>query len=274
KEERGIDLIVLAAPHDLAAVDLNRYALAAVCWQAMEAWRHGANPPVGSEPAQLCKRKISPRVFSACVRAVNRDVRDPQIMIDGGIARIDREELRRRIVRSARPLVALARLEWRRRRDEGEPALRQRLRQRVKRHVRIARPSVGRLIAQRLVIAANSLQILDRRVVRGSKAELATILAHGPHRAAVTRISTILAGDCSRASMHARAGAQPCGTHASQTLFISSTVRMSCSQIVACRSFDLSVPALARSPSMAARISCVCAPTLWPPVLSGVSPAR
>ena len=65
--------------------------------------------------------------------------------------------------------------------------------------------------------------------------------------AAVTRISTILAGDCSRASMQARAGAQPCGIQTSHTLFISSTVRMSCSQIVACTSFDLSVPALASS---------------------------
>src|SRR5262245_27430870 len=136
------------------------------------------------------------------------------------------------------------------------------------------RPSIRRPIAQRLIVGADALQIGDRRVMRGGEAELARFLAHVPHRAAVTRISTILAGDCNLASIQARAGAQPEGTQASQTLFISSTVRMSCSQIVACRSFDLLVPALARSASIAARISCVCVATLWPAVLSAVRPAR
>src|SRR5262245_13520865 len=102
-------------------------------------------------------------------------------------------------------------------------------------HTCIVCPSVGRAIAQRLVVGADTLQIGDRRVMRSSEAERASVLAHVSHRAAVTRISTILAGDCSRASIQARAGAQPCGTQASQTLFISSTVRMSCNQIVACR---------------------------------------
>ena len=46
--------------------------------------------------------------------------------------------------------------------------------------------------------------------------------------------------------MQARAGAQPGGTQASHTLFMSSTVRMSESQMVARRSLVLSVPALAK----------------------------
>jgi hypothetical protein len=45
--------------------------------------------------------------------------------------------------------------------------------------------------------------------------------------------------------MQARAGAQPAGTQASHTLFMSSTVRMSDSQMVARRSLVLSVPAFA-----------------------------
>src|SRR5262249_39108519 len=185
-------------------------------------------------------------------------------------------ELGRCVVGRAWPLVALAGLIGRRGRDDGEPASRQRLGERVERHFCVVCPFVGRPISERLVISANPLQIGDRRIMRGGKAELARALARHcrPHRAAVTRISTILAGDCNRASMQARAGAQPDGTQASQTLFISSTVRMSCSHIVACTSFDLSVPAFASSASMAARISCVWAATLCPAALSAVRPAR
>jgi hypothetical protein len=43
-----------------------------------------------------------------------------------------------------------------------------------------------------------------------------------------------------------RVGAQPAGTQASQTLFMSSTVRMSESQMVARYSLVLSVPAFAK----------------------------
>ena len=70
---------------------------------------------------------------------------------------------------------------------------------------------------------------------------------HRHHRAAVTWISIFFSGPCSSASTQARAGVLPGTTQASHTLFISSTVRMSESQMVAVRSFDLSVPALARN---------------------------
>jgi hypothetical protein len=49
---------------------------------------------------------------------------------------------------------------------------------------------------------------------------------------------------------------------------------MSESQIVAVRSFDLSVPAFARKPSIIERISRVCSATPWSSALSAVSPAR
>ena len=64
--------------------------------------------------------------------------------------------------------------------------------------------------------------------------------------------------------MQARAGVEPATTQASHTLLNSSTTRMSCSQIVACRSFDLSVPPCFSSPSILPRISLVCSATLWP----------
>src|SRR5262249_25035186 len=260
--------------YELRTIDFERRAMAAVGRQAMKARRDGADPAICRLPAQLGEREIGADIFGTCVLAIDRDVRDAQAMIGSRVARVDREEFGPGIVGSARPLIALAGLERRRRRDDREPRFRERLRQWTKGHSGIMRPSVGRPIPQRFIVSADALQVRDRRVIRGSKAEFATVLVHASHRAAVTLISTILAGDCSRASMQARAGALPEGTQASQTLFISSTVRMSCSQIVACRSFDLSVPAFSRSPSMAARISCVCAPTLWPAVLSAVRPAR
>src|SRR6185369_13509282 len=58
--------------------------------------------------------------------------------------------------------------------------------------------------------------------------------------AAVTPISTLKRGAASFASTVARAGVLPFSTQASQTLFISSKVAMSESQILAESSFDLS----------------------------------
>ena len=90
-----IDLILLAAAHDLDAVDLNRHAMTAVGRQAVKARSHGADAAIGSKPAQLREREVGPGVLRACVYAIDRDVRDAQIVIDSGVARIDREELRR-----------------------------------------------------------------------------------------------------------------------------------------------------------------------------------
>ena len=56
--------------------------------------------------------------------------------------------------------------------------------------------------------------------------------------------------------------------------FISPTVRISDSQIVAVSSFDLSVPAFARKESMSERTSRVCSASPRPTVLSAVNPAR
>ena len=70
--------------------------------------------------------------------------------------------------------------------------------------------------------------------------------------------------------MQARAGVWPGVTQASHTSFISPTVRMSESQIVAVRSFDLSVPAFARKPSIRERISRVWAASRMLVGISGV----
>src|SRR5204863_8201071 len=66
------------------------------------------------------------------------------------------------------------------------------------------------------------------------------------HFAAITMISTLYCGAASLASTVARAGVLPGDTQASHTAFISLKVFMSVIQILARRSFDLSVPHLAR----------------------------
>jgi hypothetical protein len=81
-------------------------------------------------------------------------------------------------------------------------------------------------------------------------------------------------GAASLASTVARAGALPGATQASQTPFISWKVDMSVSQMLAMRRRDLSVPASASSPSMMARISCVCSATLLPALAWATCPAR
>src|SRR3546814_1032741 len=64
-----------------------------------------------------------------------------------------------------------------------------------------------------------------------------------PYFAAVTMISTRYCGPARRDSTVARAGALPLATQPSHTLFISSKVRMSDSQILAFRIFALLLPA-------------------------------
>src|SRR5204863_8896285 len=66
------------------------------------------------------------------------------------------------------------------------------------------------------------------------------------HFAAITMISTLYCGAASLASTVARAGVLPGDTQPSHTEFISCKVFMSVMQILARRSFDLSVPHLAR----------------------------
>ena len=68
-------------------------------------------------------------------------------------------------------------------------------------------------------------------------------------------ISTLRSAEASAAWTVARAGAQPGGTHFSQTPFISAKSAMSVSQILAERSRALSVPAFASSASICSRIS-------------------
>src|SRR3954453_23796912 len=110
----------------------------------------------------------------------------------------------------------------------------------------------------------------------GLSAHLLWINAAGlkPHFAAVTMISTVYCGEASFASTVARAGALPGATQPSQTAFISLKVAMSESQIFADSSFDLSVPAWARSPSMIDRMSFVCSVTLRPAAFRATWPAR
>src|SRR5439155_25586324 len=76
-------------------------------------------------------------------------------------------------------LIALARLIGRRRGDEPNAAVGERLLQRRERHLGIMRPAIGRAIAERLVILADALPIGDRRIVLGREAE--TLIAFG-HR--------------------------------------------------------------------------------------------
>ena len=71
---------------------------------------------------------------------------------------------------SARTLVALVGLIRRRRSEKRDPALAERLFQRLKRYAGVVRPLVGRAVAQGHVVVADPLHIGDRRIVRRRKA--------------------------------------------------------------------------------------------------------
>ena len=164
--------LVLAHPlQQLRAIPVQGRAVAAVGRRAVKARRDLADPPGSGEPPQRRQREPGIAVLGCRMRAVVADMRDAQIVIAIGLAGIDRVELGGAVIRRARSLVALVRLIRRRRRDQPDPALGQRLVQRRERHLGVMRPAIRRAIAERLIIIADPRHIRDRRVVLGRKAE-------------------------------------------------------------------------------------------------------
>src|ERR1700733_3720609 len=96
---------------------------------------------------------------------------------------------------------------------------------------------------------------------------------HG-YLAATTMISTLCAGVASLASTVARAGVWPGATQESHTAFISAKFAMSVIHILADNNLLLSVPALARKPSICDRMLLVCSVVLLPFGASATRPDR
>jgi hypothetical protein len=167
----------IAARQQLQRVDLDRHAMAAVGRHPVEARRERADAPRRRRPAQRAQGEIGPLVRTRRVLAVDRDMRDAQVGIAVGRARIDGEELDGGVV-GGRVLLAFARLERSRRGDERHPRLGQRLAQRLERDLRVVRPFIGRAIAQGLIVGAGPLDIADRRLMGGSEAEVAAKIGH------------------------------------------------------------------------------------------------
>ena len=164
-QDRRVGLVRLAARDDLRTVLLQRDASAAVGRRAVKSRRDGPDAARGGAPAQCGQRKPGARVLGRRVLPIDGDMRDAEVVVPRGIAGVDRIELRFRVVRRTRPLVARLRLEGRRRGDQRDTAAGQRPWQRPKRHVGAMRPFVRCAISQRLVVLASPAQIGDRRVV-------------------------------------------------------------------------------------------------------------
>mgnify|MGYP006932279456 CR=1 FL=1 len=109
--------------------------------------------------------------------AVDGDMRDAQIVILGRVAGIDLIEFRRRVVGSARSLIALMGLIGGGGGDERDAALTQRFGERREGHIRIMRPAIGRAIAERRIIIADPHQIGNGRIERLGEAEVLLLLA-------------------------------------------------------------------------------------------------
>ena len=123
------------------------------------------------------------------MRPIDRDMGDPQIVIDGSIPRIDRIKFCGRVVGCAGTLIALARLIRGGRGDQRNPAAGKRPSQWLERHLVIMRPTIGRAIAERLIIVADSLHIGDRRIMLGGKSRISVSFAHRPFASSVGRSS-------------------------------------------------------------------------------------
>ena len=163
--------------------------MAAIGGQAVKARRHRPDAPARGGAPQFGQGKIGAGIFGRGVLAVDRDMRDAQVVVAVGIAGIDRVEFCRGVVGRARTLVALVGLVWRRGRDDRDAALAERLSQRLERHLDIVRPFIRRAVAERRIVVADPLHIRDRHVVIDGKSEplrrpghlFRTLLRHVPH---------------------------------------------------------------------------------------------
>ncbi|MHC2390906.1 hypothetical protein ACVIU7_005795 [Bradyrhizobium liaoningense] len=105
--------------------------MAAVGRRAEEARGDFADPSRGAGLQELRQRKPGAAVGGTGVLAVVADVRDAKVVLFRCVAVIDLVEFRTAIVRRARSLVSLGRIERRGRGDDGDARLRQRLLQRL-----------------------------------------------------------------------------------------------------------------------------------------------
>ena len=161
--------------------------MAAIGRRTEEARRDLADPPRGGGLQELRQRKPGAAVGSRGVLAVVADMRDPQIVLLGGVAVIDLVELGAAVVGRSGALIALGGIILRGCGDDGHARLRERLLQRLERRVDIMRPAIGRGVADRGVIIAGPLHIGDRGIVVGRKAEL---VVEGAGHCCVSCVST------------------------------------------------------------------------------------
>ena len=172
REDGNVRLVLQHALHDFRAVDIERCAMAAVRRKAVHMRREPADQTAGSRVAQRRQRKPGAGIFLRRVIAIDADMRDTRVVIFRRIERIDDIEFRCRIVRRARPLVALVGLIERRRGDQRHLGLTERLFQRREGHVVVVRPLVGRAIAKAHVVVTNALAIPDGLGMVGREAEI------------------------------------------------------------------------------------------------------
>jgi hypothetical protein len=84
-ENGGIGLVGTATRQQLRTIPLNGCSMAAVGRRAVEARRDFADPASLGATPQLRQREPGVAILRGCVRAVDAEMRDPQIVVDGAI---------------------------------------------------------------------------------------------------------------------------------------------------------------------------------------------
>jgi hypothetical protein len=164
-QHRSVDAVGPAPREQLRPIGLQRSALAAVGGQAVKARGQRTDAPAADAAAQRCQREVAADVLGGGVRTVDRHVRNAQVGVARGIARVHTVELGRRVVRCAGALVAALGAVRRRGGHHRHAALRQRLGQTMERHLDAVRPPVRLAVAERLVVVACAPHVAHRHIV-------------------------------------------------------------------------------------------------------------
>ena len=166
-QDCDIDAIFATARQDVRAIDFKRMSLAAIGGDAVKAWRHRSNQACGCGAPQCRQREPAVGIIRE-LPAVDAHVRDAQIVVHRGVARIGFVEFGCGVVRRLAILLPFAGIERSCGGEQCHPTLGQRFAQPRERHILKGCIAVVIVRAEGVVPGMGTVDVANRHIpVRG-----------------------------------------------------------------------------------------------------------
>ena len=161
-QNRRVNTIVQASAQQFGRIDFKRVRLGSVGRQSVKPRRNLCNAARNLRAFQRRQRKVGADIFSGGVIAIDGYMRNPQVGIVCGVARIHGIKLCSGVIRRAGALIALAWLIGCRGCHDSQTRLIKRNLQWPERHVIEMCPNIWRVIPKRQIIRPCALNIFYR----------------------------------------------------------------------------------------------------------------